>query len=64
MSTLPVECLWRIDELATYLDVPKDTIYEWRKSGLGPRAIKVGKSLRWRPKTVELWLDEREEEAA
>ncbi|MFD6400841.1 helix-turn-helix transcriptional regulator [Nocardia sp. NPDC060249] len=63
MSTLSAERLWSIDVLADYLGVPKDTIYEWRKSGLGPRAIKVGKSLRWRPKTVELWLDSHEEAA-
>jgi hypothetical protein len=37
-----------IDELAEYLAVPVRTLYDWRLSGRGPRALHVGPSLRYR----------------
>ncbi len=49
--------LWTTDQLAEYLGVPTPTIYAWRQRGLGPRACRVGKHLRWRPDDVERWLD-------
>lgn len=42
-----------------YLGVPITTLYRWRVSGKGPRAIKTGKHLRWRPDDVEAWLEEQ-----
>ncbi len=45
------------DQLAEYLGVPTPTIYAWRVRGLGPRACKVGKHLRWRQDDVEHWLE-------
>jgi excisionase family DNA binding protein len=47
--------LWGIDDVARYLNVPKQTIYSWRKTGYGPRAIRVGKHLRWRAAAVVEW---------
>ena len=53
--------LWSIDELwsnaevATYLGVPKQTIYCWRTTGYGPHGFRVGKHLRWRATTVLAW---------
>ena len=44
--------LWGIDDVAKYLGVPKQTIYSWRQSGYGPKAIRVGKHLRWRHSVV------------
>jgi len=32
-----------IDDLAGYLGVPVTTIYDWRVSGKGPCAIRVGR---------------------
>jgi excisionase family DNA binding protein len=49
--------LWSIDEVANYLNVSKDTIYGWRKTGYGPPASKIGKHLRWRPQDVGAWVD-------
>lgn len=46
-----------IDQLAEYLQVPKRTIYVWRTRGEGPRAIKVGRELRFRAQDVNAWLD-------
>ena len=40
--------------------IPIDTIYRWNHQGTGPKALKVGKHLRYRPEDVEAWLDGRE----
>jgi excisionase family DNA binding protein len=48
---------WSVDELATRLGVPKSTVYYWRRKGVGPPAVRVGKYLRFRPADVEQWLD-------
>lgn len=52
--------LWTIDEVATYLGVPKQTVYCWRTSGYGPVGFRVGKHLRWRASTVIAWTLELE----
>lgn len=46
-----------VEELAEYLTIPKQTIYRWRTEGHGPRAIKVGRHLRFRSADVETWLN-------
>ncbi len=51
-----------IDEVADYLGIPKNTLYKWRVDGKGPRAIKVGKHLRFRRSDVETWLDQNYEQ--
>lgn len=43
--------------LAEGLGVPVQTLYVWRTKGAGPRAIKVGRHLRYRRSDVEAWLD-------
>jgi excisionase family DNA binding protein len=52
-----LEPMLSIDELAEYLDKPVRTIYDWRLSGRGPRAVHVGRSLRYRVCDVQAWLD-------
>ena len=47
-----------IDALALYLDLSKNTIYDWRKRGQGPAAFKLGKHLRWRLSEVDAWLED------
>ena len=59
-----LEPLLDIDEVAAYLGVPKNTLYKWRVRGEGPRAIKVGKHLRFRRRDVEAWLDSQYEDLA
>jgi excisionase family DNA binding protein len=49
---------WSVDEVAARLGVPKSTIYYWRRKGVGPPAVRVGKYLRFRPADVEEWLAE------
>lgn len=58
------EHLWKVEDLAVYLGVDKQTIYDWRVKGYGPKAVRLGKYLRWRPATVEAWIASVEETAA
>jgi excisionase family DNA binding protein len=53
----PVEYqeLWDVDDVASYLGVPKQTIYAWRHNGYGPQGFRVGKHLRFRAATVVAW---------
>lgn len=48
--------LLSIDEVAAWLSVTVQTIYSWRKRGIGPAALKVGKHLRFRPADVEQFI--------
>jgi excisionase family DNA binding protein len=44
-------------QLAEVLGIPLATVYQWRMRGTGPRAIKVGKHVRYRVSDVADWLD-------
>jgi len=43
-------------EVAPYLQVPVKTLYTWQYTGVGPRAHRVGRQLRYRWQDVEAWL--------
>jgi excisionase family DNA binding protein len=64
MSTtkLGLEPLIGVEELAEYLGVPAQTIYDWRLSGRAPRAYKVGKHLRFAVSDIAEWLEQRHED--
>jgi excisionase family DNA binding protein len=51
--------VWTPAEASGYLKVPIATLYQWRSRGLGPRAAKVGKHIRYRRSDVDAWLEER-----
>lgn len=51
--------LWGPKELAAYLGVPVQTIYQWRTRGYGPPGTRIGKHVRFRPADVEAWVAER-----
>ncbi|CAN5777821.1 helix-turn-helix domain-containing protein [soil metagenome] len=53
-----------VPELSAYLGVPIATLYVWRTRGEGPRGIKVGRHVRYRPEDIERWLEERSVQAA
>ena len=63
MSTtkLGLEPLIGVEELAEYLGVPVQTIYDWRLSGRAPRAFKLGKHLRFAVSDVQEWLEDHHE---
>jgi excisionase family DNA binding protein len=44
-------------DVARLLDVPVATLYAWRYRSSGPRAVRVGRHLRYRRADVESWLD-------
>ncbi|GAA3649105.1 hypothetical protein GCM10022237_05970 [Nocardioides ginsengisoli] len=50
-----------VEELASYLGVPVKTVYDWRQSGRGPCAIRVGRHLKYAVADVRDWLDSRRE---
>ena len=43
-------------ELADYLHVPVQTIYDLRAKGRGPRGFRVGRCLHFRKSEIEAWL--------
>lgn len=59
MLRVSPEPLMTPEEVAGLLRVPKQTIYTWRYHAKGPRAIVVGRHLRFRRSDVEAWMDEQ-----
>jgi excisionase family DNA binding protein len=51
--------LMTIGELAEYLQVPRETIYRWRKHGGGPCGLRMGRHVRFRRSDVEAWIEAR-----
>jgi excisionase family DNA binding protein len=51
--------LLTIDDLADYLGIPKNTLYQWRTKGYGPTGVRVGKYVRYRPEDVDTWIDQQ-----
>lgn len=47
------------DDLSKLLKSPVSTLQNWRWRGVGPKFIKTGHHVRYRPTDVEEWLDER-----
>jgi excisionase family DNA binding protein len=47
------------DEAAQYLAIPKATLYTWRtrRTGFGPRAVKIGGCLRFRRSDLDSWIE-------
>ncbi|WP_112248788.1 helix-turn-helix transcriptional regulator [Kribbella monticola] len=48
---------WTVEDVAEYLGVPVKTLYKWRCQAYGPRAVRVGKHLRYDPDDVIAWFD-------
>jgi len=55
------EYMMTADEVAAFLRIPKQSLYNMRTRGAGPHALKVGKHLRYRRSDIERWLDEQQE---
>jgi excisionase family DNA binding protein len=51
-------------ELADYLQVPVQTLYDLRVKGGGPRGFRVGRCLHFRKSEIEAWLAALEDEEA
>lgn len=50
--------LMTVEEVAEYLCIPVNTLYQWRHKGTGPTAFRVGRYLRYDPSDVRSWLRE------
>lgn len=59
-----LEPLFDITELADYLGVPVSTLYDWRARGLGPRAYRFGKRLKFALSDVQNWMETQREPGA
>lgn len=51
--------LWTIQDLAEFLGVPVNTLYQWRSKGYGPTGRRIGKYVRYRPEDVHAWIDKQ-----
>ena len=61
---LPIDCLWTVEETARFLRVPKATLYQWRYLGIGPKAGRVGRHLRYDPADVIAWFRQQQDQDA
>lgn len=48
--------LWTIEDVARYLRLPVQTLYQWRRKNVGPPAKKCGRHLRYDPAAVRQWV--------
>ncbi|WP_019806703.1 helix-turn-helix transcriptional regulator [Saccharomonospora halophila] len=53
--------LLTIRDVADYLGVPVNTLYQWRTKGYGPEGRRIGKYVRYRPQDVETWVEQQGE---
>lgn len=56
--------LWTVDDVANYLAVPVNTLYDWRTRGVGPACKRVGKYLRYKPEDVLAWFESLDSKVA
>ena len=47
------------DDIAEIFEVPKETVYQWRKKHVGPPGFRIGKHLRYDPTDVRAYVTER-----
>lgn len=55
-----MEKLLSVEDVADFLGVPVNTLYQWRHKGIGPTAFRVGRFLRYDPADVRQWLTDHE----
>ncbi|MFJ7964415.1 helix-turn-helix domain-containing protein [Streptomyces sp. NPDC096324] len=46
------------DDIAEIFEVPKETVYQWRKKRTGPPGFRIGKHLRYDPADVRAYVTE------
>ncbi|MGH2705158.1 MAG: helix-turn-helix domain-containing protein [Actinomycetota bacterium] len=54
----PVRLL-SVEEVADMLQVPVQTIYQWRLRRIGPPSMRVGRYVRFDPGDLKRWIDAR-----
>ncbi|MEU8264944.1 helix-turn-helix domain-containing protein [Micromonospora sp. NPDC048999] len=58
-KTKPRERMAGIHEVADYLGLKVQTLYNWRVKGIGPKSSRVGGLVRYRWSDVDAWLESR-----
>ena len=53
------ERLWSPDRLAEHLGLPVSTLAKWRHAQIGPRYLKIGKHVRYRPGDIRRWEEKQ-----
>lgn len=56
ITTMQTDRLWTPEEVSHFLGVPVPTLYRWRYLGIGPKAGRVGRHLRYLPADVIGWF--------
>ena len=54
------EKLMSVDELAALVGRSRRTVLDWNSRGEGPRYIRLGRRIAYRPSDIEKWLKSRE----
>ncbi|MGQ4478187.1 helix-turn-helix domain-containing protein [Streptomyces sp. SAS_276] len=47
------------DDIAEIFEVPKETVYQWRKKQVGPPGFRIGKYIRYDPADVRAYVTAR-----
>ncbi|MFF7240455.1 helix-turn-helix domain-containing protein [Streptomyces collinus] len=47
------------DDIAKIFEVPKETVYQWRKKRIGPLGFRIGKYVRYDPADVRAYVAQR-----
>ncbi|MFF6785781.1 helix-turn-helix domain-containing protein [Streptomyces sp. NPDC012510] len=47
------------DDIAEIFEVPKETVYQWRKKRTGPPGFRIGKHVRYDPADVHAYVTNR-----
>ncbi|MFE3180169.1 helix-turn-helix transcriptional regulator [Streptomyces violascens] len=47
------------EDIAEIFEVPKETVYQWRKKRVGPPGFRIGKHVRYDPAEVLAYVAER-----
>ncbi|NEB76447.1 helix-turn-helix domain-containing protein [Streptomyces sp. SID14478] len=49
------------DDIAEIFEVPKETVYQWRKKRVGPPGFRIGKHIRYDPADVRAYVTQRKD---
>lgn len=52
------------DQLADYLGISVQTIYQWRYRGEGPPGYRIGRHVRYRSSDIQAWLADQRDDIA
>jgi excisionase family DNA binding protein len=59
MAMTGLDRLLNIEELSQYLGIPVTTLRDWRVDGVGPKAVKLGRAIRYPESRVRDWIEEQ-----